>query len=125
MGPRHLRALQHGAERQALCRPGARRAPDERVRREDEGYAPALVQTEPAVVAFTTLVGATAVSELLERLISYGPEPRPSEILLRFHEREISTNIVEPRVGHYCHPSSGKLGMGITEPFLGQIWPAR
>ena len=26
VGPRHLRALQHGFERQALCRPGARRA---------------------------------------------------------------------------------------------------
>ncbi len=37
--------------------------------------APALARTEPAVVAFTTLVAATAVSELLERLIGYGPEP--------------------------------------------------
>ena len=97
--------------------------PDERVRREDEGYAPALAQTEPAVVAFTTLVGATAVSELLERLIGYGPEPRPSEILLRCHERETSTNIAQPRIGHYCHPSSGKLGIGMTQPLLGQLWP--
>lgn len=30
--------------------------PDERKRREDEGYAPALGNTEPAVVTFTTLV---------------------------------------------------------------------
>jgi len=97
--------------------------PDERVRREDEGYAPALGRTEPAVVAFTTLVGATAVSELLERLIGYGPEPRPSEILLRCHEREISTNIALPLEGHYCHPSSCKLGVGITQPFLEQTWP--
>jgi molybdopterin/thiamine biosynthesis adenylyltransferase/proteasome lid subunit RPN8/RPN11 len=107
-----------------LARAGAELlTPDERVRREDEGYAPALAQTEPAVVAFTTLVGATAVSELLERLIGYGPEPRPSEILLRCHEREISTNIAQPRIGHYCHPSSGKLGIGMTQPFLEQIWP--
>ncbi|MGA3322896.1 MAG: ThiF family adenylyltransferase [Terriglobia bacterium] len=97
--------------------------PDERVRREGEGYAPALTRTEPAVVAFTTLVGATAVSELLERLIGYGPEPRPSEILLRCHEREISTNIALPKEGHYCHPSSRKLGMGMTQPFLEQTWP--
>lgn len=97
--------------------------PDERVRREDEGYAPALAQTEPAVVAFTTLVAATAVSELLERLIDYGTEDRPSEILLRCHEREISTNIAQPRIGHYCHPSSGKQGVGMTQPFLEQIWP--
>lgn len=97
--------------------------PEERVRREDEGYAPALARTEPAVVTFTTLVGATAVSELLERLIGYGPEPRPSEVLLRCHEREISTNVAAPRAGHYCHPSSCRLGLGVTQPFLEQTWP--
>lgn len=98
--------------------------PEERVRRADEGYAPALGQREPAVVAYTTIVGAWAVSELLERLVGYGPDPRPSEILLRCHEREISTNIAPPRVGHYCHPDSGKLGLGMTNPFLEQVWPA-
>jgi molybdopterin/thiamine biosynthesis adenylyltransferase len=97
--------------------------PEERVRRTDEGYAPALTQTEPAVVAFTTLVAATAVSELLERLIGYGPEPRPSEVLLRYHEREMSTNIALPRERHYCHPASGKIGAGLTTPFLEQAWP--
>jgi len=98
--------------------------PEERVRREHEGYAPALGRTEPAVVAFTTIVGATAVSELLERLIGYGPEPRPSEVLLRCHDREISTNVAVPREGHYCHPASGKLGIGMTDPFLELAWPA-
>lgn len=97
--------------------------PEERVRREDEGYAPALARTEPAVVTFTTIVGATAVSELLERLIGYGPELRPSEVLLRCHEREISTNVALPKEGHYCHPASCKLGVGTTQPFLGQAWP--
>lgn len=98
--------------------------PDERHRRENEGYAPQLGRVEPAVVTFTTLVAATAVSELLERLIGYGPKPRPSEVLLRCHDREISTNVEAPHVGHYCHPSSGKLGLGITDPFLEQTWPA-
>jgi hypothetical protein len=98
--------------------------PEERHRREDEGYAPALGRVEPAVVAFTTLVAATAVSELLERFVGYGPEPRPSEVLLRCHDREVSTNIDTPRCGHYCHPSSGKLGAGTTNPFLEQTWPA-
>jgi molybdopterin/thiamine biosynthesis adenylyltransferase len=107
-----------------LARAGAELlTPDERVRREDEGYAPALARTEPAVVTFTTAVAATAVSELLERLIGYGPEPRPSEILLRCHEREISTNVAFPRTGHYCDPQSSKLGVGITVPFLEQTWP--
>jgi hypothetical protein len=108
-----------------LARAGAELlTPDERRRREDEGYAPALGRTEPAVVTFTTLVAATAVSELLERFIGYGPEPRPSEVLLRCHDREISTNIDTPRAGHYCDISSGKLGIGITDPFLEQTWPA-
>ena len=107
-----------------LARAGAEMlTPDERIRREDEGYAPALGRTEPAVVTFTTMVAATAVSELLDRFIGYGPEPRPSEVLLRCHEREISTNIAVPRAGHYCHPASGKLGIGITNPFLEQTWP--
>ena len=73
--------------------------PEERIRRQDEGYAPALGGTEPAVIAFTTLVSATAVTELLERLIGYGPQPRPSEILLRIHDREISTNVVSRKKG--------------------------
>jgi len=97
--------------------------PDERKRRIDEGYAPALEHVEPAVVAYTTLVAAAAVAELLERLTGYGSTPRPSEILLRCHEREISTNVALPRAGHYCHPSSGKLGSGLTAPFLEQVWP--
>lgn len=96
--------------------------PDERSRRVDEGYAPALARVEPAVVTFTTAVGAAAVSELLERLIGYGPDPRPSEVLLRCHDREISTNIALPVSRHYCDPSSGKLGLGVTQPFLDQTW---
>jgi molybdopterin/thiamine biosynthesis adenylyltransferase len=97
--------------------------PEERRRLEDEGYAPALRGAEPAVVAFTTAVAAAAVSELLERLIGYGPTPRPSEVLIRWHEREISTNLATPRGGHYCHPDVGKLGWGDRAPFLEQLWP--
>lgn len=98
--------------------------PEERVRRADEGYAPILGKVEPAVVAFTTAVAAAAVSELLERLIGYGPDSRPSEVLLRLHDREISTNRVSPREGHYCASKGGKLGTGITTPFLDQVWQA-
>jgi molybdopterin/thiamine biosynthesis adenylyltransferase len=98
--------------------------PEERTRRADEGYAPALGQTEPAVVAYTTAIGAIAVSELLERLIGYGPNPRPSEVLFRCHDRELSTNIAHPRNRHYCNPLSGKIGIGMTQPFLEQTWPA-
>ena len=96
--------------------------PEEHQRLADEGYAPALPGAEPAVVAFTTQVAAMAVSELLERLIHYGPEPVPTEVLLRAHEREVSTNDQDPRDGHYCHSGRGKFGLGVTEPFLEQTW---
>ncbi len=87
-----------------------------------EGYAPALLDAQPAVVTFTTQVASTSVSELLERLIHYGPEPAPTEILLRSHEREMSTNDQDPRERHYCHPGAHKLGLGVTEPYLEQTW---
>ncbi len=96
--------------------------PEERTVRENEGYAPALGNIEPAVITYTTVVAATAVAEFLERFIGYGPNPRPSEVLLRCHDREISTNITAPRERHYCHPSSGKIGNGMTVPFLEQTW---
>lgn len=97
--------------------------PDERNRLANEGYAPALGEVEPAVVAYTSMVASTAVSELLERLTGYGPSPRPSEVLLRAHEREISTNIALPRERHYCDPVVGKIGSGDRTPFLDQAWP--
>lgn len=98
--------------------------PEERARRVDEGYAPALGGVEPAVVAFTTAVASQAISELLERLTAYGPDPVPNEVLLRMHEREISTNLAEPRERHYCHPGAAKLGLGDTDPFLELTWPS-
>lgn len=99
------------------------RSPDERRRLEDEGYAPALAGVEPAVVSFTSAVAAAAVTELLERLTGFGPRPRPNEILMRWHDREISSNIATPRAGHYCDPDAAKLGSGSGVPFLEQSWP--
>jgi hypothetical protein len=96
---------------------------DEQLRLQAEGYAPALQGVEPAVVTFTTAVAAAAVSEMLERMTSYGPQPRPTEILLRLHEREISTNIALPHKRHYCDPAAGKLGAATSIPFLEQTWP--
>jgi hypothetical protein len=97
--------------------------PSERARRVDEGYAPALEGIEPAVVTYTTTVAALAVSELLERLIGFGPSPRPSEVLFRGHDRELSSNVSLPRGGHYCDVAAGKVGLGLTEPLLEQTWP--
>ena len=97
-------------------------SPGERIRLENEGYAPALGQTEPAVVSFTSLTAAWAVSEMLERFVGYGPAPRPSEVLLRCHDREISTNVATPMENHFCDIQSGKIGIGMTEPFLDKVW---
>lgn len=94
----------------------------ERERLAGEGYAPALGQVEPAVVAFTTLVAAAAVTELIDRFTGFGADPRPSEVLWRVHDRHISTNIVQPQPGHYCDPAANRLGSGVTEPFLEQAW---
>ncbi len=96
--------------------------PAEREVRQDEGYAPELGRVEPAVVTFTSMVASQAVTELLERLIGFGPESVPSEVILRVHERETSTNIREPRDGHLCDPRAGMLGQGDVEPYLGQLW---
>lgn len=98
------------------------KTPMERKRLADEGYAPALGRAEPAVVTFTTMVAAAAVNELLERLIGFGHPSRPSEVLLRMHDRELSSNSAWPRPHHYCHPEQKKLGLGDTDPFLEQLW---
>jgi molybdopterin/thiamine biosynthesis adenylyltransferase len=97
---------------------------DEHAARVAEGYAPELAGVEPAVVAYTSAVASFAVAELLERLVGYGREPVPSELLLRCHDREISTNRVLPKARHYCHPDGGLLGSGDRHPFLGQTWGA-
>ena len=98
------------------------RSAEEQASLEAEGYAPAMPGVEPAVVSFTSWVAAVAVSELLERLIHYGPRPVPNEILIRAHDREMSTNRAEPNGGHYCSLEAGKCGLGATSPFLEQAW---
>jgi hypothetical protein len=88
---------------------------------EAEGYAPALPGVEPAVVAYTSAVASAAVNELLERLVGYGqPEP-PSEVLLRIHDRRLSTNNCLPHPGHYCHPDSS-IALGDQDPTWGLNW---
>ena len=98
------------------------RSAEERASLVAEGYAPAMPGVEPAVVSFTSWVAAVAVSELLERLIQYGPRPVPNEILIRAHDREMSTNCADPKCGHYCSREGAKWGLGMTAPFLEQTW---
>ncbi len=92
----------------------------EQERLEREGYAAALPGVEPALVPFTTMVAAWAVSELLERLIGYGEDPTPSEILLRVHDRRVGANLQPPTEGHYCDPD--KQLEHDEDMFLGMNW---
>lgn len=106
-----------------LARAAAELMPPDQLRdRQAEGYAPELHGIEPAVVSYTTLVAAIAVNELLERLIGFGPAKVPSEVLVRVHDREMSTNSRSPNPGHFCDPLSGLLGRADTVPLLDWSW---
>jgi molybdopterin/thiamine biosynthesis adenylyltransferase/proteasome lid subunit RPN8/RPN11 len=106
-----------------LRRAAAEQMPAEQRRRlAEEGYAPELEGVEPAVVAYTTLVAAMAVNELLERLVGYGVEPAPGEVLARVHDRELSTNTRSPNPGHYCADGALQRGAGDREPMLELTW---
>ena len=106
-----------------VARAGAELMSDEqRQARQAEGYAPELGDREPAVVAYTSLVASLAVSEMLERLIGFGQDVAPTELLARIHDRELSTNTREPNTGHFCDPGAGLLGSGDTEPLLHWSW---
>ena len=98
------------------------RSEAEQQRLEKEGYAPALPGIEPAVVSFTTLVAATAVSELLERLVGYGETPPPTELILYIHDRTVRGNIESPRAHHYCDPDTRSAGADDDDMFLGLNW---
>lgn len=97
------------------------RSAEEQTRLEQEGYAPALPGVEPAVVTFTTLVAATAVSELIERLVGYGETPTPSEQILYVHDRTSRVNTEEPHVHHYCDPTVPRVDTD-DDMFLGLNW---
>jgi hypothetical protein len=95
---------------------------EQRQRLAAEGYAPELEGIEPAVVAYTTLVAALAVNEMVERLVGYGIQPAPGELLARVHDREISTNTRQPNPGHYCADGAPQRGAGDCEPLLELTW---
>lgn len=95
--------------------------PDERAQRVDEGYAVGLDEQDPAVVTFTTGVAAHAASELLQRLFALDDGPPSSELIIRFHARDIRRNSRRGVPGHWC-VDSRNLGAGDTVPFLGTTW---
>lgn len=105
----------------------ARAAAEERTsaeneKREAEGYAPGIGVTDPAVITYTTAVAAAAVGELVERLVGFARSPRPSELLLRFHERDVRLNDGHIRPGCYCDIGNVDRPLGDVAPFLGVNW---
>lgn len=96
---------------------------NERRVRIQEGYVPQLGEPAPSVVAYTTLVASLAVNEMLARVIGYGDDDPPGELLVRLAERSISRNVHPPDPDHYCGDRS-YWGRGDEQPMLGWIWQA-
>lgn len=94
---------------------------NERADRVAEGYAVGLAERDPAVIAFTTGVAAQAVSELLARIFSLDDEPPSTELLMRFHRRDIRRNTRTGQTGHWCIDQIN-VGAGDSTPFLGTMW---
>jgi hypothetical protein len=96
--------------------------PDEAETRRREGYAPELVENNPAVIPFTTAVAAGAVAELLHRLTGFmGGSRATSETLFRFDQNEVGKNAEAPRADCRC-AQPAILASGDTRDFLGMLW---
>ena len=93
---------------------------EERKARAQEGYVPGLRERDPSVGAYTTMVAAFAINELLDRLIGYSVQPGAgsTETLIRLHERKLGFNSKLPRGHHWCGNRSN-WGRGDTPSFLG------
>jgi len=90
---------------------------------EEEGYAPELKITNPAVIPFTTSVAAGAVSEFLHRLTGFmGPDRRSTEVIFRFDQNEMGANTIAPNAVCDCS-STQKIGRGDSNPYLGIVLP--
>lgn len=101
---------------------------DQRQRLVGEGYAPGLGDPDPAVVAFTSSVAATAVTELLDRLITWTDfdeaTPRPNRVRHLLGSHQALTQTLPPASpSHWC-ASPDQAGLGGGEPLLGLQWRA-
>lgn len=86
-----------------------------------EGYAPELDTRDPAVIAYTTMIAATAVSELLLRLTGAGV-PGVSRVMIRAHDRQILNTHVAGDPDHWCaQQATWGTGVTRTKPF-GRAW---
>jgi molybdopterin/thiamine biosynthesis adenylyltransferase len=87
-----------------------------------EGYIPELRRSDPAVIAFTTAIAASAVGELLHYLTGFkGPDHDASEILHRFDSTAINTPGARSKPGCTCSDARA-FGRGDQRRFLGMNW---
>lgn len=89
---------------------------------EREGYIPELAEAAPAVVPFTTMIAASAISEFLHRLTGYkGSDRVSSEVLHLIDDTRVRTNHRESRDDCFCGDVS-YWGRGDVVPFLDLTW---
>lgn len=94
--------------------------PAERHRLAAQGYVPELEDPQPSVITYTTTMAGLAVTELLNRLFGLA-DLAATEVVLRFHERELRGNRLRSRPGCFC-------AIPLTwptptdEPYLGLTW---
>lgn len=97
--------------------------PRERTRLAEEGYARGLEEPDPSVIAYTTLVAASGVADLLERLFGFGAPHISGEMVIRIADRKVKGRSGSPEGGHLCG-NAAAWGLGDQTPFLGQaVWP--
>lgn len=91
---------------------------------QDEGYLPELGDPAPAVVAFTTAVAASAVSEFLHRLTGFmGSDRESTEVLHLIDQTSVRTNRVASQHDCFC-ADTYNWGRGDVRPFLNTTWRA-
>ena len=96
----------------------------ERERLAGEGYAQGLGEPDPSVIAYTTLVAAQGVADLLERLFGFGTDDIHAELRLRIADRKMKGRSTHPEPGHIC-AEPAQWARGDQTDFLGQrVWPA-
>ncbi|MEA2875117.1 MAG: hypothetical protein QOF14_313 [Hyphomicrobiales bacterium] len=89
---------------------------------EEEGYIPELAEPAPAVVAFTTAIAASAMTEFLHRLTGFmGAERDSTEVLHFIDQTLLRRNKLPSREGCFCG-NKHYWGRGDVRPLLDTTW---
>lgn len=97
--------------------------PEEAAALEKEGYIPKLGERAPAVVAFTTAVAASAITEFLHRLTGFmGAERESTEVIHLIDQTRLRTNALSPREDCFCADKNTYWGRSDVQPFLDTTW---